>query len=535
MIFVALSFLFFRGAGDHGLLDPVEGVSASVALNMAARGDLFHPMVGGDRYLGKALGFWQLAAGAIRVLGWSEFAVRFWAVVGAIAAVAATWSIARQLDGPDAHARAARTRADLAAVIAGTSLLLYVSSQIAAPYALQALCSAVALACLTGRQPGTGGKPGTGRKPGTDGQPAFGAASGGRAVLFHLCAFAGLLFQGPMGVVLPWLALLTHALLSDRPRVFFRTLLHPLGLLASLAVYASYAALLYVENQALLSTMRYNPPGAAFSSFAAALSFALFGLFPWTALLPDAIMNTRYPLLLTWAAVFTVFGLFSRDAFSLCAAVPAEAVLCAASLTDVTRRRAGRRSLVPAFSLSILGLAVAAVCFWRSASASLVIWALLCAAFFLVGRRGAVRVSKASEPRTRRRRLRMLALRLSFISLAALLPLSSEFNVLAERHSVRGAGLSLRQEARTGDTVIQYGINKPSLFFYTGVEDRQTVGLPGVWGWKAADDGDVLRAWEGPGRAFLVFEKSFRAMPKLPAYRIYEDDSVIVLSNRPSE
>ncbi|WP_208873501.1 hypothetical protein, partial [Fretibacterium fastidiosum] len=30
-----LAYLYFRGIGDHGLLDPLEGVNASVGLTMA--------------------------------------------------------------------------------------------------------------------------------------------------------------------------------------------------------------------------------------------------------------------------------------------------------------------------------------------------------------------------------------------------------------------------------------------------------------------------------------------------------------------
>ena len=45
-----LAYLYFRGIGDHGLLDPMEGVHASVGLTMATQGDLLHPSVGEAPY-----------------------------------------------------------------------------------------------------------------------------------------------------------------------------------------------------------------------------------------------------------------------------------------------------------------------------------------------------------------------------------------------------------------------------------------------------------------------------------------------------
>ena len=51
LIALALGYLYFRGIGDHGLLDPLEGANA------AFQGGLHVPSVGEMPYLGRSMGF----------------------------------------------------------------------------------------------------------------------------------------------------------------------------------------------------------------------------------------------------------------------------------------------------------------------------------------------------------------------------------------------------------------------------------------------------------------------------------------------
>ncbi|MBQ3653416.1 MAG: hypothetical protein II954_03250 [Synergistaceae bacterium] len=60
-----LLYLYFRGIGDHGLIDPVEGINASIGIHMSAGGNLFVPRIGDSLAAGKNLLTWWLSALAL--------------------------------------------------------------------------------------------------------------------------------------------------------------------------------------------------------------------------------------------------------------------------------------------------------------------------------------------------------------------------------------------------------------------------------------------------------------------------------------
>ena len=78
LIALVLGYLYFRGIGDHGLLDPLEGVNAAVGANAAFQGVLRVPAVGEMPCLGRSMGFWWLEALSLGVFDWEEYSVRFW-------------------------------------------------------------------------------------------------------------------------------------------------------------------------------------------------------------------------------------------------------------------------------------------------------------------------------------------------------------------------------------------------------------------------------------------------------------------------
>ena len=47
------------------------------------------------------------------------------------------------------------------------------------------------------------------------------------------------------------------------------------------------------------------------------------------------------------------------------------------------------------------------------------------------------------------------------------MPLAGVFNLTAEKYSMRDTGLKLRDIIKGNETVLQYGVNYPSMYFYT--------------------------------------------------------------------
>ena len=89
LIALTLVYLYFRGIGDHGLLDPLEGVYASVGADAAFGGSVLRPQIGGMPCLNRSVGFWWLEALSLNFWGWEEFSVRFWSALSGLGLAAA--------------------------------------------------------------------------------------------------------------------------------------------------------------------------------------------------------------------------------------------------------------------------------------------------------------------------------------------------------------------------------------------------------------------------------------------------------------
>jgi 4-amino-4-deoxy-L-arabinose transferase-like glycosyltransferase len=517
LILVALLYLFFRGVGDHGLLDPIEGINASVALNMVGRKNLIAPLVGNLPYLGKTMGFWWFSTLSLLLFGWLEFSVRFWSVVGGLGMSAASWFIARRIKDERA--------ANYAAVMTGTSLLTYAASQLASPHALYACCVTGALAGIV---------------EGIRDRRFF--------LLLHVSSMFAFIVYGPPGVVLPWLCLLLYAYVADQDRLFLDALFDWRGLLASIFLGGGYLFFLYMKNPTILALMRYNPPVAAFSSPSSKLLFLSAGFFPWLGLLPESLKSAlpanwnfilpherRNVLLLIWVTVFLFFGLFSGDAFLLVVPLPALASLCAASLADAVERNDAiffRRAMVVEILSFLPFLFLEIPLFYyhgakdsRITLMSVIPWMVFCLLFLFAG----WYYAKTRQPRK-------LMLHLSVVSLLSLLPLAGAFDLLAETSSVREAGLYLRNDLGRDDILIQYAMNRPSLYFYTAKESLlvRSSPIPGVLGQKTLNDSFLHQVWDDDSRVFMIVERRQNFSTPLPqeVYNVDETHETIVLSNR---
>jgi hypothetical protein len=97
LLLVALPFLFVKLGLP--LLDPDEGLYASIAHEMLSRGDWVIPHVNGLPYLEKPPLYFWLTAGTFWLFGASEWAVRIWSALATLGTVLLTWRIGRRLYG----------------------------------------------------------------------------------------------------------------------------------------------------------------------------------------------------------------------------------------------------------------------------------------------------------------------------------------------------------------------------------------------------------------------------------------------------
>ncbi|MDR2528225.1 MAG: glycosyltransferase family 39 protein [Synergistaceae bacterium] len=529
LIFAVLAYLFFRGIGDHGLIDPIEGVNASVALNMAAGGGLAYPLLvspalaspgtGGLPYPGKTMGYWWLSAMALWLFRGFEFPVRFWSALGGLGMAAGAWLITRRIGG--------FRGANYAALLTGTSLLTYAVSQIASPHSLYSCLVTAALAGII---------------------HAF--QDRRFFLLTHAASALALVAYGPAGVILPWLSLLTYAVLTYRGRFFLEALLYWPGLLATFLIGGGYLSFLHTKNPAILALMAYNPPGPVFGSFSSGFLFLAAGFFPWSGFLPHAVKNAmprrgffpanpaaHLPLLflLIWAAVFLTFGFFSRDAFLLAAPLPALASLCAIHLADGVERN-DARLFQRMMALEIL-LSVPLIFFGlpltyavnSEAMRSMTMTALPWAGFSLLFLFAGWRCAKQRKPRK-------LMFQLCALALLCLLPLGGSFDLLADQLSVRDVGLWLRRALKQGDVLIQYIMNHPSLYYYAG-KDSELVDAPVAPRTprrESRPESFLYQAWMGGKRVFLLIRRDKEFLTPLPGevHSLRETKRFIVVSNR---
>jgi len=512
LIALILGYLYLRGIGDHGLLDPLEGVHASIGANTAFQGSSLRPGIGRTPYLGKSTGFWWLEALSLDILGWDEFSVRLWpALAGLGMAAAAALAVRR------GRVRGAR----LAAVICGTSLLGFAASQLAAPHALYACLVAFALA-------------------------GFVRAWDDRryAVLAHAAAALAFIVHGPEGILLPWLCLYLYSALTDDPRALTRSLLYGPGAAVTVVLVLGYMLLLRLENPMALTLMLCRTP-AALPSASFALPVLTAGSLPWTGFLLRAtaaswprsgedLLNPKGPrlLLLIGAGVFLLFGVFMGDALALVSCLAPLAALtgdCIDEWLDKDRIHMLQGAVALNLVCLLLALSVGLLLLLgtfpvlSSALLSIVPWAVFLTLF-----------GAASWYYARTRQPSKMMRNLSVAAMLALLPLAGVFDLLAENTSMREVGLALRGAGRY--VLAQYAMNRPSLFFYT-LKDSVSINgplMPGFAEQKVENDTALHLLWEGKERVLLLIRSKQLLIAPLPqeVHALYDAGRVMVLSNR---
>ena len=162
----------------------------------------------------------------------------------------------------------------------------------------------------------------------------------------------------------------------------------------------------------------------------------------------------------------------------------------------------------------------------RASLMSLIPWELLAGLFLF-----------AAWYYTRTRQITKWVRNVPAAALLCLLPLAGVLNLTAEAYSVRDIGKRLGTIIEGNETVIQYGVNHPSIYFYTfrnsriidadltpGLQERES----------AADFGLIGRLWDGRDRVFLIIPANLQSDNPLPqnVMHILEAEGMLLLSNQ---
>lgn len=223
---VGLAATVLLSGWASGLAGSTETRYAEIAREMLARGDFVVPTLNGAPHLEKPpFAYWALMA-SYAVLGVGDVAARVPGLLAAAATLAAVAAAARRLAPAGADARA--TGRGAAVVLATMPAYVFLARTVSTDVWLVA-CTTVAGA-------------GVAVSAATDGRPGL-----RWTLAMHAALGVGMLVKGPAVLLTPIVGAVAAAVAARRVRVL-RPLVHPVGLLVSLATAASW----YVAGDARL-------------------------------------------------------------------------------------------------------------------------------------------------------------------------------------------------------------------------------------------------------------------------------------------
>jgi len=542
---LALNLLFFLPKLGMPLLDPDEGLYATIAHEMVTRGDWVVPHLDGLPYLEKPPLYFWLTALTFQLFGPSEWATRVWSAISALGTVLLTWRIGSRLYG----APAGLTAGVVVATVVGNAL-----------YVRRASTDQLFVFCLTLAMYGflrDAERPDRGRA---------------RFLLFYVGAALGVLAKGFIGVVFPVL-IVALGLLAVR-RLGWRELNLARGaaLFAVLAVpwhalVAWRSPVLFnfyvVDNHLLrfLDARRYVEDDVPNSTLAFLVASFIWA-FPWSVFTlargePDRSPRARWrPVIVIWLAV--IVGLFALSRFKheyyALPAFPALAVLVAAAWTS--GRDIGRWLVIGLLGCSVVGLWAVWIGAVLTPAQALNGLAELNAYYRILRDQGAAFPFASARPFGELLQGLGIVLvagwalatllwfrawrRGAFIALVGMAGLITMLifrllDVVEPIHSVKETARAITAEASPADVLVVEGTLEysPALPFYTGRRFAMVNGALNYFSVAASlpearglfmSTGDLLRLWEGPRRVFLVVRRprGQSVVAALPAARVHE-------------
>ena len=147
LLTLLLTVFFGWGLGSRALWQPDEGRYVEIPREMTVTGDYITPRLNGVKYFEKPVLFYWLQAGAIKVFGISEWAMRLWPATFALIGCLAVYVAGRKL-----YDR--RTGLIAAVVLATAPLHYFLGRAVTLDMAVSALLAVALFAFLLGtREP----------------------------------------------------------------------------------------------------------------------------------------------------------------------------------------------------------------------------------------------------------------------------------------------------------------------------------------------------------------------------------------------
>lgn len=543
LLAVSVPFLFVRLGMP--LLDPDEGLYASIAREMLSRGDWVIPHVNGLPYLEKPPLYFWLTALTFGTLGVSEWAVRLWSALATLGSVLLTWRIGRRLYG---------ARAGLLAGLVFTTMVghaLYVRK--ASTDQLFVFCLALAMYGFLRDVE----RPDRGRT---------------RFLFFYLGAALAVLAKGFLGLVFPVLIAGIATVVARRGTLGDLNLVRGGALFAAIAVpWHALAAwrsstlfgFYVLDNHLLrfLDARRFVEDDVPISSLGFLITSFIWA-FPWSVFAlarqaRDGSAQARWrPALVAW--VLVIVGLFALSRFKheyyALPAFPALAILVGAAW-------AGGPDIGRWLRVGLVGCgAVGAWALWIGAGLSpaqaMRGLAELNVYYRILRDQGVA--FPFDSPRPFGALLQGLGLALilgwglatlcwarglrrsAFVAVGALggaitLLILALLEVVTPHHSARDISGAIAARAAPEDAIVVEGSLEysPALPFYTGRRVLLVNGAVGYFSFASElpeargvfiDTRELIRLWDGPRRVFLVVRRprGQSVVAALPASRVVE-------------
>ena len=511
-----LFYIFFRGIGSHGLIDPVEGVNASISVHMAGGGNYFVPKIGEALASGATMGYWWLAVIAIKLIGWSEFAIRF---VSALAGLGMVWASAKAERPYDDDPM---RKSWLAASICAGMTLCFTISQFASSHALYSCLMGIALAGIV-----------------------LSGSNKRKLVMTHCAISLAFISHGFEGLYMPMLAVLAYCAISEDWDIMRDFFTWPGGIIITLVVSGFYFTVLVFANPEIVHFMRCHHYSYTLGGFSGIAMFLFVSFIPFHGFIVRAVYEIfprDYPapksyelLMLVWALTFGIAALLSEDMLSLGPCVPALAALLGRKI-DIWLTQRSFTSMRYAVMLNTLIIIPVLYMFLpfaahnfpvlKSSMMSLVPWWLAVGLFMF-----------AQWYYTKTRQPHKWARNVPASALLCLMPLAGVMNLSAGMFSAHDVGMKLRDLVKGNDVVLQYGANHTSIYFYTLRNSRiiDAELTPGVSERKfVAQESVINSSWSGKNRVYLIMPSDMKTENPLPQniYHITEGEGLLLLSNQ---
>jgi len=534
LFFLSVAIVYYASLGTVPLLEPDEGRYAEISREMLATGDFVTPRLNGVVYLEKPPLFYWGNALSMALLGETEFAARFFTATVAVGGVLLTWWMGTSLAG---------WRTGLfSAMILSTSLYHYTIGR--ANTLDMTLAVTVIVAIF----------------------PAYLYLSGKRERRGYLhLSYAGaalaFLTKGLIGIVFPAAILLLWLLLSRRPREIGRAISLP-GIAVFLSIALPWVVLVQRANPDFLwfffvreHFLRYaTKMHQRYQPFWYFLPVVVGGMLPWLVFARRAGLAVRARageyfaaqdrrFLLCWVLFVFLFFSFSRSKLPTYVAplFPPLAVLFGRALDLWADREDGRvRCRFPLALAAVLAAGILVFPAFTSRPKETGLWAMLCAL------PAALILAWGAVPLFVRRLGAEKVVSLSWLLLALFLTSLNRpaAEYLGGYRSVKNLSAVLNAAMREGDVIVQYGIYRQGLPFYTKRRNvlANVVGELEFGADRAPDrdryfldDEGFLALWNSGTRVFCFSRGELppAVRQKIPGHRLlYRSDEGILIVNR---